>query len=172
MKRFPATVRFDSAIHRAEKFSSGAASLDRWLVAYAGQGQRRDAARTFVSAAMDGRVHGYYTLVAAQIEHARAGIAVRRGMSRHFPIPVALIARLAVDQRDQGRGLGRSLLLDALRRVVVASEQMAVRAVLVEAIDDRATAFYQHFGFESSEIEPALLMVEIGAVRRIVGSGR
>ncbi len=169
MKRFSATVRFDSALHRVEQFASGESSLDRWLVAYAGQGQRRDAARTFVSADTEGRVHGYYTLVAAQVEHARASGAVRRGTSRHFPIPVALIARIAVDGRDQGCGLGRSLLLDALQRVLVASEQMAVRAVLTEAIDDRAAAFYRHFGFESSALEPALLMVEIGLVRRIVG---
>ena len=165
-----ATVPFDRKAHGVGHFSCGEASLDRWLIAYAGQNQQRDAARTFVTTEPDGKVAGYYTLVAAQVEHEQATSTVRQGLSRHFPIPVALIARLAVTAQHQGAGLGRSLLLDALQRVLHASDQLAVRAVTVDALDDRATSFYRHFGFEPSPLAPRTLMVTLDAVRRIIGS--
>jgi GNAT superfamily N-acetyltransferase len=165
-----ATAPFDRKAHGVDHFSCGEASLDRWLIAYAGQNQQRDAARTFVTTEPDGKVVGYYTLVAAQVEHEQATSTVRQGLSRHFPIPVALIARLAVTAQHQGAGLGRSLLLDALQRVLHASEQLAVRAVTVDALDDRATSFYRHFGFEPSPLAPRTLMVTLDAVRRTIGS--
>lgn len=168
MTRYGATVPLDSATHSVAEFACGVESLDRWLRAYAGQSERRDAARTFVTAAADGSVQGYYTLVAAQIDHEHATAAVERGLSRHFPIPVALIARLAVDAERQNLGLGRSLLLDALRRIVVASDELAMRAVIVRAIDERAATFYGHFGFESSELAPDLLMVPLSVVRQVL----
>jgi GNAT superfamily N-acetyltransferase len=161
-----ATAPFDRRTHRVDHFSCGEASLDRWLIAYAGQNQQRDAARTFVTTEADGKVAGYYTLVAAQVEHEQATSTVRYGLSRHFPIPVALIARLAVTTRHQDAGLGRSLLLDALQRVLRASDELAVRAVTVDALDDRAASFYRHFGFEPSPLAPHTLMVQLDAVRR------
>jgi GNAT superfamily N-acetyltransferase len=166
-----AVVALDRRRHSAEAFTCGRESLDRWLRAYAAQNQRRDAARTFVTADAEGHILGYYTLVAGHIEHQHATASVQRGMSRHFPIPVAVIARLAVDETQQGRGLGRSLLLDALRRILRASNELAVRAVIVDALDDDAAAFYQHFGFELSELEPRLLMVQVAAIRNALPSG-
>jgi GNAT superfamily N-acetyltransferase len=165
-------VALDRRRHDAEAFTCGRESLDRWLRAYASQNQRRDAARTFVTADAEGRILGYYTLVAGHIEHQSATASVQRGMSRHFPIPVAVIARLAVDETQQGGGLGRSLLLDALRRILRASDELAVRAVIVDAIDDDAAAFYRHFGFEPSQLEPRLLMVQLAAVRNVLSPGR
>jgi GNAT superfamily N-acetyltransferase len=161
-----ATAPFDSKAHRVDQFSCGEATLDRWLIAYAGQNQRRDAARTFVTTEPDGKVAGFYTLVAAQVEHERATSSVRRGLSRHFPIPVALVARLAVTTQHQGAGLGRSLLLDALQRVLRASDQVAARAVTVDALDDRAASFYSHFGFEASPLAAGTLMASLHSVRR------
>jgi GNAT superfamily N-acetyltransferase len=161
-----ATAPFDHKAHRVDRFSCGQAPLDRWLIAYAGQNQQRDAARTFVTIEPDGKVAGYYTLVAAQVEHEQATSTVRQGLSRHFPIPVALIARLAVVTQHQGTGLGRSLLLDALQRVLRASDQLAVRAVTVDVLDDSAATFYRHFGFESSPLTPRTLMIPLDAVRR------
>src|SRR4029077_20784466 len=90
--RFAATEPFDGKRHRVVVFGCGQESLDRWLRAYAGQSQRRDAARTFVTAEPDGAVPGYYTLVAAQVEHSAATSGARHGPSSHFPIPVALLA--------------------------------------------------------------------------------
>lgn len=163
-----ATAPFDRKAHRVDHFSCGEATLDRWLVAYAGQNQQRDAARTFVTIEPDGNVAGYHTLVAAQVEHEHAISSVRQGLSRHFPIPVALIARLAVTAQHQGAGLGRSLLLDSLQRVLSASDQLAVRAVTVDALDDRAASFYRRFGFEASPLAPRTLMIPLGAVRSVL----
>jgi GNAT superfamily N-acetyltransferase len=164
--QFTATEPFDRTRHRVDEFVCGREILDRWLRAYAGQSQRRDAARTFVTTESGGAVAGYYTLVAAQVEHSAAPASVRQGLSPHFPIPVALLARLAVATPHQGAGLGRSLLLDALRRVLRASEELAVRAVTVDALDERAASFYRAFGFEPSGLAPFTLMVSLKAVRR------
>jgi GNAT superfamily N-acetyltransferase len=167
--RLTATTAFDRRQHRAEAFSCGEESLDRWLRAYAGQSQHRDAARTFVTAEPDGKVAGYYTLVAAQVDHERATASVRRGLSRHFPIPVALLARLAVATHHQDAGLGRSLLLDALQRVLRASDELAIRAVTVHALDERASSFYRAFGFEPSDLAPNTLMVSLQVIRQTLG---
>jgi GNAT superfamily N-acetyltransferase len=155
----------DSKRHTTDGFECGHPSLDHWLRAYAGQSQRRYVARTFVVADQEWRVVGYYTLVAAEVEHGAASPTVRAGVSRHFPIPVCLIARLAVDKGSQGRGLGRDLLRDALRRALAASDQIGIRAVVVDAIDDRAAGFYQRHGFESAADDGLTLMVPIAAVR-------
>ena len=159
--QFAATEPFDRKHHRVEEFTCGQETLDRWLRAYAGQSQRRDAARTFVTAEPDGAVAGYYTLVAAQVEHSAATAGVRQGLSPHFPIPVALLARLAVATPHQRRGLGRSLLLDALRRVLRASDELAVRALTVDALDEHAASFYRAFGFEPSELASDTLMIPL-----------
>ena len=161
-----ATAPFDRKTHRVDQFICGEATLDRWLIAYAGQNQQRDAARTFVTTEEDGKVAGYYTLVAAQVEHEQATSTVRQGLSQHFPIPVALIARLAVTTQHQGAGMGRSLLLDTLQRALRASDQLAVRAVTVDALDDRAASFYRRFGFEPSPLTFHTLMISLDAVRR------
>ena len=115
-------------------------------------------------------VVGYYTLVASQVEQSEATGKVKSGTSKHFPIPVCLIARLAVDRSEQGAGLGRSLLLDALQRSERASRSVAMRAVLVHTIDNEAAAFYARFGFKSASAEPLTLMVPLEAVRQTLGS--
>ena len=112
-----------------------------------------------------GAVVGYYTLVAGEVTHESATDDVRRGLSRHFPIPVAILARLAVGHDHQGRGVGASLLLDALRRVERASREVAVRAVAVHAIDGAAAAFYSHHGFRPRAGDQRTLMVTLDEIR-------
>ena len=112
-----------------------------------------------------GTVRGYYALVAGQLQHDSATAAVRKGQSPHFPIPIALLARLAVDVTSQGQGVGATLLRDALSRVQVASAQVAVSAVVVHAIDDQAAAFYRRFGFHALAPTPRTLMVTLGELR-------
>ncbi len=131
---------------------------------YAGQSQRRDAARTFVIAD-GGKVLGYYAMLAGELEHDRATESTRKGMSQHYPIPVAIVARLAVDRRYHRQGLGPLLLRDALQRAALASEQLAVRAVIVHAIDDQAASFYEHFGFRALTSTPRTLMVTLAEIR-------
>lgn len=155
--------------HNVDHFECGREQLNRWLRAYAGQGQRRDTARTFVVCRQGQTdVVGYYTLVASQVEQGGATGEVQRGTSKHFPIPVCLIARLAVTRSEQSAGLGRSLLLDALQRTEHASRSVAMRAVLVHALDEEAAAFYARYGFKPASAEPLTLMVPLEAMRRIL----
>lgn len=163
---FAGTERYDAARHDVTGFSCGNELLDRWLIRYAGQNQRRDAARTFVAATTDQRVYGYYTLLAGQVEHHAATPEAGRGLSKHFPIPVAILARLAVDGGQQGQGIGAALLNDALVRVIRASGQVAVRAVVVHAVDSDAAAFYERFGFQALTAAPTTLMTTLNALRR------
>jgi GNAT superfamily N-acetyltransferase len=160
------TEPFDSARHDTSAFDCGREPLDRWLRRSAGQGERRDSTRTFVVTDDHGRVRGYYTLVAGEVEHGEATAAVRKGLSRHFPIPVAILARLAVDARAQKEGLGARLLHDALERVCRAAREVAVRAVVVHAIDDAAAGFYERFGFRPLSTAPRTLMVTLDALRK------
>lgn len=155
------TERYDSARHHVADFACGKEALDRWLQRYAGQGERRDATRTFVATGEGGTVRGYYTLLAGQVEYEEATEAVRKVLSRHFPIPVAILARLAVDARSQGQGLGARLLDDALERICRAAQEVAVRAVVVHAIDDAAAGLYERFGFRSLSTVPQTLMVTL-----------
>ncbi|HZK15710.1 MAG TPA: GNAT family N-acetyltransferase [Solirubrobacterales bacterium] len=159
------TERYDPARHDVAGFSSGKEALDRWLRRYAGQGERRDATRTFVALGAAGSVRGYYTLLAGQIEHSAATAQVRKGLSRHFPIPVAILARLAVDAPSQGEGLGARLLGDALERVCRAAGEVAVRAVVVHAIDEEAIGFYARFGLRALSTTPRTLMVTLAELR-------
>lgn len=165
------TELFDRRRHDVAGFACGVPSLDEWLKRYAGQGQRRDTARTFVIARAEGLVAAYYTLVVGQVDRQTATAQVAAGTAPGFPIPICLIARLAVDRNEQGRGLGARLLLDALRRVLVAADQVAIRAVVVDAIDDRAAQFYEHFGFQALSATPRTLMVPLQTVRAVLTPG-
>ncbi|HVS29652.1 MAG TPA: GNAT family N-acetyltransferase [Solirubrobacteraceae bacterium] len=159
--RFSGTERFDPSRHDPSEFDCGNAVLDRWLVRYAGQSERRDAARTFVATSDGRRVSAYYTLIAGELQHRSATERVRKGLSRHFPVPVAVLARLAVDRQHQGEGIGAALLNDALWRIGLAAEQIAVRAVVVHAVDDTAAAFYERFGFRALAATPRTLMITL-----------
>jgi GNAT superfamily N-acetyltransferase len=157
--------RFDATRHDVTGFRCGNELLDRWLVRYAGQNQRRDSARTFVAATTDQRVYGYYTLLAGQLDHHEATPESSKGLSQHFPIPVAILARLAVDAGEQGQGIGAALLNDALMRIVRASEEVAVRAVVVHAVDEGAARFYERFGFRPLGLAPRTLMMPLVTLR-------
>lgn len=165
-KGSPLTGPFEPRRHDVAAFGCGQESLDRWLKRSASQAERRDSTRTFVAAGDDGAVFGYYSLVAGEVDHGEATESVRKGLPRHFPIPVAILARFAVDARRQGEGLGAKLLDDALKRICRAAEEVAVRAVVVHAIDDAAAAFYERFGFRSLGTAPRTLMVTLAELRK------
>ncbi len=145
--------------HVLEGFECGQESLNVWLSTHARQAAAAGSARTYVVADSDqGRVIGYHSLTAAGIEHDAATGRVTKGMPR-YPIPVVLLARLAVDSSVAGRGIGEWLLRDAMVRTLAAADAIGVRAMLVHAIDDNARAFYVHHGLESSPTDPLHLMI-------------
>jgi GNAT superfamily N-acetyltransferase len=164
-EQFTGTERYDPTRHRVAGFNCGNELLDRWLIRYAGQNQRRDAARTFVVTASDRVTYGYYTLLAGQLDHQDATTETSKGLSPRFPIPVAILARLAVDRDRHGHGIGAALLNDALIRVAHASGEVGVRAVVVHAADENAVGFYERFGFSALNTAPRTLMVTLAALR-------
>jgi GNAT superfamily N-acetyltransferase len=136
-----------------------------WLAQHASQAAAARSARTFVVlGSAQERIGGYHALAAASIEHVTATERVRRGMPRH-PIPVILLARLAVDRSVQGRGLGAWLLADAMRRAVAAAERVGIRALVVHAIDEQAATFYARHGMSPSATDPQHLMILIKDIR-------
>jgi GNAT superfamily N-acetyltransferase len=151
------------ASHKIGDFISGVVSLDEWLKRRALANQASGAARTFVVCEAD-KVVGYHALASGAVHVATAQGRFRRNMPD--PIPVVVLARLAVDRSHQGRGLGRALVRDAARRVVNAAEVIGIRGILVHAISDDAKAFYLALGFEPSPIEPMTLMITLTDIRK------
>jgi GNAT superfamily N-acetyltransferase len=152
------------ANHDLCAFDCGTPALNEYLKKYALMNQRNLSARTYV-ATRGQRVGGYFTLAAGSANREETPPRVARGLARH-PIPIILLARLAVDRGEQGKGVGAGLLKDALARAAQASELIGCRAVLVHAKDQGAKAFYQRFGFEPSPIDELhlyLLMKDIKA---------
>jgi GNAT superfamily N-acetyltransferase len=135
--------------HDREGFSCGNTMLDRYLKEQAGQDLRRGCATPFVLSpdANQSVILGYYTLSSYGIDTGELPLDVARKLPRYPLIPATQLGRLAVDKRHQGEGIGEFLLMDALHRCLTQSVPIAAAAVVVEAIDDRATQFYRHFGF-------------------------
>ena len=131
-----------------KKFNCGHSALDDYIRRYAAQDVKRDLTRVFVATPEDDIVHlaGFFTLSAGSVDCADLPESVARKLP-HYPIPVALIGRLAVDQGFQGKGLGSILLADACLKVKQASHSLAVVGIVVDTKDDSAAAFYRHFGF-------------------------
>lgn len=148
------------------EFDSGEPSLDDYLRRRALANHVQGASRCFVTC-RDARVVGYYALASASVQHHEVAGKVRRNMPD--PVPVILLTRLAVDREEQGSGLGKNLLRDAILRAVEASEIIGVRALLVHALNDTARAFYAHFDFEASPTDALHLLLLIKDARAIVG---
>jgi GNAT superfamily N-acetyltransferase len=153
--------------HDVEQFTCGQPELDRFLIRHALQAQQSNSSQTYV-AVNDNEIVGFYTIVAGEIQHARAPERVVKGMSRH-PIPLLVLARLAVHTKAQGRGIGSGLLLDALGRTLQVADMIGVRALAVHAKDDQAAAFYRHFGFMPSPIDARHLFMIIKDIRLAAG---
>ncbi len=151
-----------TAQHDVSDFTSTEPTLDEWLKRRALKSQKSGAARTYVVTS-ENFVIGYYSLAVGSVTRSLSVSRVRRNMPD--PIPVMLLARLAIDDSWQGRGLGRSLLRDAVLRAIQAADIVGIRALLVHAISDDAKRFYQYFGFQPSEIESMTLMATLADLR-------
>lgn len=157
---------FDSKLHDRSSFSCGSVELDRYLRDFASQDVRRDVARVFVATAAHNRVLGYYSLSAASFRRDDLPAEHAKRLPR-YPVPAALLGRLAVDESAKGQGLGAHLLMDALERVRLASETLAVHAVIVDALDDSAAAFYRKFGFITFLEADRRLFLPMATIRRL-----
>lgn len=158
-------------IHEGDEvsqFDSGEPSLDEYLRTRALANHIEGASRCFVTC-RDGRVVGFYALASAAVERSSAPGRVRRNMPD--PVPVIPLSRLAIDRKEQGKGLGRHLLRDAITRAVQAADLIGVRAMLVHALHEEARAFYAHFEFEPSPTDPLHLLLLIKDARAIIGNG-
>jgi GNAT superfamily N-acetyltransferase len=151
-------------IQRA-RFDSGSAPLDSWFCDHALASHRSGSTKVFVAHDDELAALGFYALSAGSVSPTDAPARVRTGMGG-YPIPVALIARLAVASSAQGQRLGQALLKDALLRIEQASELLGVRAALAHAKHERARAFYGQFGFEESPIHPLWMYLLMKDLRR------
>lgn len=154
--------------HPVDEFDCGDEALNRFLAKYALAGEQSHASRTYV-AMSEGRIVGYYSLAVTSIEYDQGSKRLQKGLARH-PIPMLLLARLAVAQRFQGRGLGAELLRDAMIRAITVSDQVGVRGVLVHAKNDAARRFYERFDFEPLPGNEFHLVMLIKDLKRAVGS--
>jgi GNAT superfamily N-acetyltransferase len=138
--------------HDRKDFDCGIESLNRYLIQFSGQYERRHTSRTYVATMPpDTRVIGYYSISSAQVDYSQVSL---RQFPRHpngIPLPCALIGKLAVDLSYQKRGLGQHLLLHALRNVKSISDKIAITAVIIHAIDTQAKQFYEQYGFRPLE---------------------
>lgn len=148
--------------HDRSAFDCGIPALNEYLKQYALQNQRKYAARTYV-ATRGNRVVGYYSLAYGSVTLEEAPQSVKSGLARH-PIPVILLARLAVDMAERGRGIGAALLKDALLRTLQAAEIAGLRAMIVHAKDDAAKSFYEKFGFQPSPIDAFHLFLKVSDI--------
>jgi len=153
--------------HVLDTFDCGKQDLNRFLNRQAWNNQQAHSAQTYVLV-KDLAVLGYYSLAASAVSHDDATERVKKGLARH-PIPVILLARLAIDVLLQGRGIGPALLKDALLRVAQAADMIGARALLVHAKDDNAKGFYEHFDFEPSPSDPYHMLLIMKDLLRLVG---
>jgi GNAT superfamily N-acetyltransferase len=156
-----------AAAHDRQAFSCGAEPLDRYLQTQATQDVRRHIANCFVASPAESNVvAGYYTLSAASIPMTDLPEAQARKLPRYPVLPAALIGRLAVDRRWQGKQLGAALLFDAIARAIRADA--AVFALVVDAKDEAVARFYRHHGFQAFSEKAARMFLPVATARRVV----
>lgn len=150
--------------HDRAAFSFGVPELDRYLARQAGQDVRRRIARVFVCTAEGADTAlGFYTLSALAIDLSSLPEKLSRKLPQHS-VPCVLIGRLAIDQSVRGHGLGRMILVDAIKRILGASDIMAIHAVVVDAKNNAAKQFYAGFGFAPMQDDPMRLFLPLGSI--------
>jgi GNAT superfamily N-acetyltransferase len=150
--------------HRLQAVSCGEPALDEWLRRRANANQVSGASRTFVVCDSEAVV-AYYALASSAVSVVASAGRFRRNMPD--PIPVVVLARLAVAQSHHRRGMGRALFQDAARRVISAADAIGIRGLIVHALSDNAVAFYRHLGFDPSPLDPMILMVTLADLRAL-----
>jgi GNAT superfamily N-acetyltransferase len=157
-----------SRLHPVEAFDSGVEPLNRFLVRYALQNQQANAAQTYMALSGD-EIIGFHALVVGEVNHAAAPPRLAKGLAQH-PVPIMILARLAVHRNWHGKGIGAGLLKDAILRTVQAADIAGIRALIVHAKDDTARSFYSHFSFADGFSDPMHLYVLVKELRRFAES--
>ena len=157
--------RLDGAFHDREGFDCGEPSLNQYLKALATQHHRSGVAITHVliDEAAPLNICGFYSLAAAQMSLNDLSAADQRRMPR-YPVPVARLARLAVALQEQGKGVGEALLQDAVKRCLELRGELGIHALLVDALHERAAAFYRQYGFREAAAGALTLYLPLGKV--------
>ena len=155
--------------HAVETFDCGEEALNRYLLRHALANQLAGSSQTYVALNQDLAVVGFYTLTVGQVEYADAPDRLVKGMPR-YPVPIMILARLAVASVAQGRGLGAGLLRDAMLRTVQAADIAGIRAFVTHAKNDEARAFYEHFDFVPLATDPYHLYSLIKDIRRLIAA--
>lgn len=150
----------------ATTFGCGQPALNQFLQRYALLNQKANSAQTYVCC-KKGEVAGFYSLAVGSVEPAVAPERITRGLARH-PVPVMILARLAVDRSHQGAGLGAALLKDALLRTLQAADIAGIRTLIVHAKDDAARLWYEKWGFEPSPTDPYHLFLLLKDLKAIL----
>lgn len=153
--------------HQLDGFDCGKPALNDWLLRHARQAQTSGSARTFVVAEDDQRVAGYFSLTVGQVDTLEAPERMRQGMGQ-YPLPVVILARMAVSARDQGRGIGLGMLQDAITRTLLIAEQAGIRAMLTHPIDEEAARFYTRFGFVASPLREQQLLLLLKDAKKVI----
>jgi predicted N-acetyltransferase YhbS len=151
--------------HLVAGFDCGSEELNRFLARFALTNQQAGAAQTYV-ALSDQAVVVYDSLTVGEVAYDDAPGRLSKGLARH-PVPIMLLARLAVSVGSQGRGLGAGLLKDAMKRTLQAADIAGIRAFVVHAKDEDTRRFYEHFGFAPSPTDPLHLFVLIKEIKRL-----
>jgi GNAT superfamily N-acetyltransferase len=154
--------------HAIDAFDCGREPLNRFLVRFALQNQQAGASQTYVALA-DEQIAGYYTLAVGQVDYDNAPPRLTKGLAQH-PVPIMLLARLAIATSWQGKGLGAGLLKDAMLRTLQAAEIAGIRAFAVHAKDEQARTFYEHFDFVPSPADPYHLFRLMKDIRGLLTS--
>jgi GNAT superfamily N-acetyltransferase len=152
--------------HTVDGFDCGREPLNRFLIRFALQNQQAGASQTYLALAGE-QVAGFYSLAVGQVEYDDAPPRLTKGLAHH-PVPIMLLARLAIATEWQGKGLGAGLLKDATLRTLHAAEIAGIRAFAVHAKDDQARAFYEHFDFVPSPTDPYHLFRLLKDLRGVV----
>jgi GNAT superfamily N-acetyltransferase len=154
--------------HDRTRFDCGEPALDEYLARFARQNQESGVTRTFVAvdATAPGRILGYYSLAVGAIDRAYLPPDAARRFP-NFPLPIARLARLAVDRGKQGKGLGDDLLVDALSRCLRVAEEVGIVAVVIDAKHERAKAFYARYKFDALPNLPLTLWLPMPALRKL-----
>lgn len=157
-----------AAAHNVDAFDCGSQELNRFLQKFAFANQQANTSQTYI-ALHEGAIVGYYSLAVGSVTYAEAPLRVIKGQAKH-PVPVMILARLAVAQQWQKQGIGRGLLKDALRRTAQAADIAGIRALLVHAKNERARSWYEQFDFEPSSTDELHLFLLLKDIKKILAN--